>query len=217
MSKIGRQVPVVVAFFLLGALFFEIYWNHEPVYALHRGGPGLIPIIYTPLALASIALLQARSRAWSFRAFTFMMAAGVIVGIAGTALHQGIHALTIGSLLQAQTWLGEPPTLAPLSFSVGGLAGLVGATVGARNPRDLEAGRAVPRAFYLIALTLCLAAFGLVIAATVVTPAPPAMSYAFLAVLLAMAFDAIGALWDWVGMLAGTVLRPAIQQAGPDG
>jgi hypothetical protein len=216
MSRIWKQIPVVVAFFLLGALFFEIYWNHEPVYALHRGGPGLIPVIYTPLALVSIALLQAWARPWSFWAYTALMAVGVVVGIAGTALHQGIHALSIGSLLQSQTWLGEPPTLAPLSFSVGGLAGLVGAVAGRGNVRDLEASKAVPRVFYLVAFFLSLVAFGFVIAATVVTPAPPPMSYAFLTALLAMAFDAIGAFWDWGGILAGALLRPAIQRAGPD-
>jgi MFS family permease len=216
MSRIRKQVPVVIAFFLLGALFFEIYWNHEPVYALHRGGPGLIPIIYTPLALGSVALVQVRSRAWTWGLFAFFMAIGVVVGIAGTALHQGIHAFKIGSLLQSRTWLGEPPTLAPLSFSVGGLAGLLGAAAGARNLRDLEAERVVPRAFYLISLFLSLVAFGFVIAAIFVTPAPPAMSYAFLVVLLAVAFDLIGALWDWVGMLAGTGPQPVIQEAGPD-
>jgi hypothetical protein len=214
MSRIRKQVPVVIAFVLLGALFFEIYWNHEPVYALHRGGPGLIPIIYAPLALGSVALLQARSRAWTWGVFVFFMAIGVIVGIAGTALHQGIHALRIGSLLRSGTWLGEPPTVAPLSFGVAGLAGLVGAAAGAGNIRDLEAVRSVPRAFYLIALFLSLVAFGFVIAATVVTPAPPAMSYAFLVVLLAMAFDLIGALWDWVGMLVGAVPQPAIPEVG---
>jgi hypothetical protein len=144
------------------------------------------------------------------------MAVGVVVGIAGTALHQGIHALTIGNLLQAQTWLGEPPTLAPLSFGVGGLAGLVGAAAGRSDMHDLEARRGVPRALYLVALFLSLIAFGFVIAATVVTPAPAPMSYAFLAVLLAMAFDIIAAVWDWVGILAGAVPRPAVQEAGLD-
>jgi hypothetical protein len=216
MARVWKQIPGVIAFFLLGALFFEIYWNHEPVYALHRGGLGLIPIIYTPLALVCIALLQAWARPWSFWAFAVLMAVGVAVGIVGTALHQGIHARTLGSLLEVLTWRGEPPMLVPLSFSVGGLAGLVGAVAGKSDLRDLEARGAIPRGFYLVALSLSLVASGLAIAATVVAAAPTVMTYAFLAVLMAVAFDIVGAIWDWVAILAEEVLRPAVQRVGPD-
>jgi hypothetical protein len=216
MARVWKQIPAVIAFFLLGALFFEIYWNHEPVYALHRGGLGLIPIIYTPLALVSIALLQAWARPWSFWAYTVLMGVGVLVGIVGTALHQGMHARTLGSLLEVLTWRGEPPMLVPLSFSVGGLAGLVGAVAGRSDVRGLEARGAVPRGFYLVALSLSVVAFGFAMAATVVTPAPTLMTYAFVAVLAAMAFDVVGAIWDWVATLAEDVLRPAVQRVGSD-
>jgi cell division protein FtsW (lipid II flippase) len=110
---------------LLGSLFIEISMYH-PIVAMERDPVAIVPGVAAALAICGGFLYLAFANRLTVVIFALTCCIAIVVGLLGTAIHLAVHASSIGDLAtNAQAWLGNPPTLAPLSFAVGGCLGLV--------------------------------------------------------------------------------------------
>jgi hypothetical protein len=115
---------VWLATLLLGSLFIEIAMYH-PAVAVQRDPVAVVPALTAALAIfGGFTFLALTSRPTAML-FASICIAAIVVGLIGTAIHLALHASSIAVLAtQPNAWLGNPPTLAPLSFSVGGCLGI---------------------------------------------------------------------------------------------
>ena len=118
------RLLVYLATLLLGSLFIEISMYH-PSIAMERDPVTIVPAVTSAIALfGGFFFLAFAGRAATFL-FVLTCCMAIVVGLVGTAIHLAIHAPSFGVLAtDPHAWLGNPPTLAPLSFSVGGCLGL---------------------------------------------------------------------------------------------
>ena len=121
---VGRFL-IFMASVLLGSLFIEVSMYH-PIIAMERDPIAIIPGVAAALAICGGFLYLAFANRLTVVIFALTCCIAIVVGLLGTAIHLAVHASSIGDLAtNAQAWLGNPPTLAPLSFAVGGCLGLV--------------------------------------------------------------------------------------------
>ena len=121
---VGRFL-ILMATALLGSLFIEISMYH-PIVAMERDPVAIVPGVAAALAICGGFLYLAFANRLTVVIFALTCCIAIVVGLLGTAIHLAVHASSIGDLAtNAQAWLGNPPTLAPLSFAVGGCLGLV--------------------------------------------------------------------------------------------
>ena len=120
---LGRFL-ILIAMMLFGPLFIEVYLYH-PLIALEHDPVAIVPLVASPLALFSGFLLLAADTKLTAAVFAIVCAIAIVVGVTGTAIHIAMHAPTLLSLVtDSNVWLGEPPTLVPLSFAAAGCLGL---------------------------------------------------------------------------------------------
>jgi hypothetical protein len=188
---------VFVATVLLGSLFIEVSIYH-PGIAMQRDPVAIVPGIVAALAICGGFLFLARANRYTVVVFAVACCSAIVVGLLGTAIHLAIHAGSIERLAtDPRAWLGDPPTLAPLSFAVGGCLGLVPLAWQA------EIAPCSPAASRLLELVAAAAGLVAVIAAT----QPNWSTVSLIAVLCGLAFGMLGYAIEWL-RVAARVLVP---------
>jgi hypothetical protein len=186
-----KRFLIFLTSLLLGSLVVEVAMYHNPV-ATESDGWAVLPGVAGALGMAGGFLTLARTTPLTTRLFATSCALSMLVGLIGTAFHLAMHGPSLTTLLvDPAAWLGNPPTLAPLAFSVGGLLG-----ISAIRPGDVQA---VPRApiggiCYVLA---CLS--GLIAASAY---AGHALSITFVATIAALALAAFSFVAEFVADLA---------------
>lgn len=153
MGPLVRRLLLLTEPALLAALFLEVYLYHRGLTLADRGGWGLVPLVFTPWALLATVLAAGWPHRSTYWLYVAASGAAVLLGVAGTGFHLAIHAAAWGQTLDFRSWLGNPPVLAPLSFALAGLVGLV--PLGGVAPEEFAADRPrspLARALYTAAL-----------------------------------------------------------------
>ncbi|GEM_PF-2172129 len=119
-----RRFLIFLTSLLLGSLVIEVAMYHSPV-ATEGDGWAVLPGVAGAVGMAGGFLTLARTTRLTTRLFAASCALSMFVGLIGTAFHLAMHGPSLTTLLvDPSAWLGNPPTLAPLAFSVGGLLGI---------------------------------------------------------------------------------------------
>jgi cell division protein FtsW (lipid II flippase) len=182
---------VFVATALLGSLFIEVAIYH-PGIAMQRDAVAIVPGVVAALAICAGFLFLARANRYTVALFVLACCCAIVVGLLGTAIHLAIHAGSIARLAtDPQAWFGDPPTLAPLSFAVGGCLGLVPLAW------QTEIAPCTPAASRLLELTAAVAGLVAVIAAT----QPDWSTLSLITVLCGLAFGVLGYGIEWVRVI----------------
>jgi len=107
-----------------GGLAVEVYEYHRIV-NVARAHWAVVPQVSAPL-LAFAAFL---ALTWPKRGAIVLLVVAcgisIVVGLVGPVLHYGYRGLSLSAAPVPGSWLGDPPPLAPLEFTVVGLLGLV--------------------------------------------------------------------------------------------
>lgn len=140
---LARRILTSVSLLLTSGLFIEVYLYH-PAAITARDPWAAIPIFWAALTLPAGSLSLFRPTQTVLRIFAILCSFGVLVGLAGLGLHLSLHAQgRLSSFLSGTTWLGDPPSLAPLEFVVASFFGLLGVMFGTGADPMLSAlGRA---------------------------------------------------------------------------
>jgi hypothetical protein len=140
---LARRILISVSLLLTSGLFIEVYLYH-PAAITARDPWAAIPIFWAALTLPVASLSLFRPTQTVLRIFAILCGLGVLVGLAGLGFHLSLHSQgKLASFLSGTTWLGDPPSLAPLEFLVASFFGLLGVTFGTRADPMLSAlGRA---------------------------------------------------------------------------
>jgi hypothetical protein len=132
---VARRILMSFSLLLMTGLFIEVYLYH-PAAITARDPWAAVPIFWAALTMPVGSFALFRPAALVFRIFATLCAVGVLVGIVGLAFHLDMHGgAGIAGFLSAPTWLGDPPTLAPLEFTVASFFGLLAAMLGAGTER----------------------------------------------------------------------------------
>jgi len=178
---------VFVATLLLGSLFIEVSIYHPSV-AMARDAVAIAPGVAAAFAICGGFLLLAFGNRLAAVVFGVACVTAIIVGLLGTAIHLGIHASSIAALVtDPKTWMGNPPTLAPLSFTVGGCLGLVPLAW------RLQIAPPYPTASRFLEVAASLAGLVATIAATQIS----AGNLALVAVICGIGLGSIGYAFEW--------------------
>lgn len=107
-------------------LFLEVVAAMRPL--LGPGGSpwAWLPVVFLPIALVLALAVEVAPHPVCIRAYGAAMGLAVLVGVLGTAFHLAAHGL-LGPhwvrWLHFDSWVGDPPVFAPMSFALLGLLG----------------------------------------------------------------------------------------------
>lgn len=177
-----RRFFVAFTAVFAGALGIEVL-NYHALATVAKDRWAMAPQLSETLFLcAALAVLASPTRA-TIRFLSVMSGVSIAIGLIGLGFHFRSHGLP-ADFATATSWLGEPPPLAPIEFTVVGLLGLLAA--GWRRGGSLISTSETPfaAAAYWIGSLVGLAAFVL---AAVGLPAS-----AFIAVFIALGLGALG-------------------------
>jgi len=177
-----RRFFVAFTAVFAGALGVEVL-NYHAVATVAKDRWAMAPQLSETLFLcAALAVLASPTRA-TIRFLSVMSGISIAVGLIGLGFHFRSHGLP-ADFSTATSWLGEPPPLAPIEFTVVGLLGLL--AVSWRRGGSLISASETPfaAAAYWLGTLVSLAAFVLAAAGS---PTP-----AFIAVFIALGLGALG-------------------------
>ena len=165
-----------------GALGVEVL-NYHAAATIARDRWAVAPQLSETLLLFAALALLARPTRQMMRFFAAMAIVSIGIGLIGLGFHFRSHGLP-ADFATSTSWLGDPPPLAPVEFSVVGLLGLF-AVSWARGGSLVPSRRSMSSTIlYGIGALFALAAFVLA-GAGLATPS-------FLSVFVALGFGAVG-------------------------
>lgn len=153
---LARRLLISVSLLLTTGLFIEVYLYH-PATVTARDPWALVPVFWAALTAPIAAYSLFRPTYAVLRFFALLCGVGAIVGLVGLGFHLSLHAHgNWSSLFTGSTWLGDPPSLAPLEFLVASFFGLLGVMFGAGGDSMLSA---LGRAFRIVVGVASIVAF----------------------------------------------------------
>lgn len=177
-----RRFFVAFTAVFAGALGVEVL-NYHAVATVAKDRWAMAPQLSETLFLcAALAVLASPART-TIRFLIVMASVSIAVGLIGLGFHLHDHGLP-ADFATATSWLGEPPPLAPIEFTVVGLLGLLAAGWQRGGSLVSEAESPFSVACYWLGSVVALAAFVL---AAIGSPTP-----AFVGVFVALGIGALG-------------------------
>lgn len=121
-----RKLLMYLAALSYVAFFLEVYLGHYRFILTQSDLRAMIPVYFSPVALVVALFAATWVRPGTVAVFNTVMWLSVSIGLLGTFFHLAPRDIGPLALLSIQTWLASPPILAPLSFALPGIIGLIG-------------------------------------------------------------------------------------------